>query len=99
MWTQVYSTTSWDAAGLKDWHGTGKYYAYVDGELVFKWTSGGSGTQYRYATRSTQQVTNYGSWSSWGDTSYSNSSTREVQTRTVYRYAYTARKNHFDRRN
>lgn len=86
MWTQVYSTTSWDAAGLKDWHGTGKYYAYVDGQLVFKWTSGGSGTQYRYATRSTQQVANYGSWSSWGDTAYSNSSTREVQTRTVYRY-------------
>jgi len=86
MWTQVYSTTSWDAAGLRDWHGTGKYYAYVDGQLVFKWTSGGSGTQYRYATRSTRQVTNYGSWSSWGDTAYSNSSTREVQTRTVYRY-------------
>lgn len=86
MWTQVYSTTSWDAAGLKDWHGTGKYYTYIDGQLVFKWTSGGSGTQYRYATRSTQQVANYGSWSSWGDTYYSNSSTREVQTRTVYRY-------------
>lgn len=84
--TQVYSTTSWDAAGLKDWHGTGKYYTYIDGQLVFKWTGGGSGTQYRYATRSTKQVPNYGSWSSWGDTAYSNSSTREVQTRKVYRY-------------
>ena len=84
--TVVYSTTSWDAAGLSDWYGTGKYYAYVDGQLVFKWTSGGSGTQYRYCTRSTQQVVNYGSWSEWGDTAYYNSSNREVQTRTVYRY-------------
>jgi len=43
-------------------------------------------TQYSYRTRSTQNVTNYGSWSSWGDTAYSNSSTRQVETRTVYRY-------------
>lgn len=86
MWTQIYSTTSWNDAGLKDWHGTGKYYAYVDGQLVFKWTEGGSGTQYRYATRSTQQVKNYGSWSGWGDTAYSNSSSRQVETRKVYRY-------------
>lgn len=86
MWTQVYSTTSWDSAGLKDWHGTGKYYAYVDGQLVFKWTDGGSGTQYRYASRSTEEVKVYSDWSSWGDTTISASGTREVNERTVYRY-------------
>lgn len=86
MFRKVYSTTSWNSAGLKDWHGTGKSYAYVDGQLVFKWTSGGSGTQYRYATRSIQQVANYGSWSNWGDTTYSNTATRQVETRKVYRY-------------
>ena len=85
-WHEVWSTTSWDQAGLKDWHGTGKYYTYIDGELVFKWPEGGSRTQYRYATRSTQEVANYGNWSDWGDTAYSNSSTCQVETRTVYRY-------------
>lgn len=85
-WVEVWSTTSWDNAGLRDWHGTGKYYAYIDGQLVFKWPEGGSHTEYRYATRSIKQVPNYGSWSGWGDTAYSNSSTREVQTQKVYRY-------------
>lgn len=85
-WREVWSTIPWDQAGLKDWHGTGKYYTYINGELVFKWPEGGSATEYRYATRSTQQVANYGSWSSWGDTAYSNSSTRQVETRKVYRY-------------
>ena len=58
----------------------------IDNALVFKWTDGGSKTQYRYAPRALHDVTNYGSWSKWGDTTYSSSSTREVQTRTVYRY-------------
>ena len=85
-WHEVWSTTSWDQAGLKDWHGTGKYYTYIEGQLVFKWQEGGSRTQYRYSTRSTQEVANYGNWSEWDDTDYSNSSSREVQTRTIYRY-------------
>ena len=85
-WTEVYSTTSWDNAGLKDWYGTGKYYTYINGELVFKWSSHGASKQYRYATRSTRQVTEYGNWSSWGDTVYSPSSSVDVQSRTVYRY-------------
>lgn len=83
---EVYSTTSWDSAGLKDWHGTGKYYTYIDGELVFKWTEGGTSTQYRYATRTSKQVANYSVWSSWSDTVYTESSTREVKTQTLYRY-------------
>ncbi len=83
----IWSTVSWDAAGLKDWHGTGKYYTYIDGQLVFKWPEGGSAQQqYRYATRSTKQVTSYSSWSSYSDTVYTASSTREVREQTVYRY-------------
>lgn len=85
-WQAVWSTVSWDDAGLRDWHGTGKYYTYLNGQLVFKWTEGGSRTQYRYAKRSTKQIASYGSWSNWSDTAYSSSSNREVQTRTLYRY-------------
>ena len=43
-------------------------------------------TQYRYRTRSLENVTDYGSWSKWSDTAYSSSSTRDVETRTMYRY-------------
>ena len=46
-------------------------------------------TQYRYRDR-TQTTTYYyerwGSWSSWSDNSYTSSSTRQVETQTVYRY-------------
>lgn len=45
-------TTSWNSAGLKDWHGTGKYYTYsLDGSLWFKWPNGSQKTQYRYRDR------------------------------------------------
>ena len=84
--TEVYSTTSWDEAGLKDWHGTGKAYAYIDGEVVFKWTDGGSGTQYRYATRTMEQSADANRWSDWSDTEYTETSNRQVETRTLYRY-------------
>lgn len=43
-------------------------------------------TQYRYCTRSTYQEPSYGSWSSYSDTYQSSSSTKEVRTRTMYRY-------------
>ena len=86
-WNEVWSTTSWDSANLKEWKGTGKYYTYIDGELVFKWNENGHPReQYRYATRTLNSITNYGSWSSYSDTMYSESSTREVKTRMVYRY-------------
>ena len=50
--TPVWSTTSYAAAGLKDWHGTGRLYAYVDGQLAFKWTDNVYPKwQYRYRTR------------------------------------------------
>ena len=85
-WHVVWSDVSWNNAGLKDWYGTGKYYTYINGELVFKWPEGGSKTQYHYRTRSTYQQAHYGSWSGWSDTAYNSSSSREVETRTVYRY-------------
>lgn len=76
-----------------NFHGTGVNCAdNTDQGRAFAFTSSSSQyyvapiTQYRYRTRSTYQEANYGSWSSWGDTSYSSSSTREIQTRTVYRY-------------
>lgn len=50
-WHEVWSTVSWNEANLRDWHGTGKLYTYLDGELVFKWTEHGSARQqYRYRT-------------------------------------------------
>ena len=63
-----------------------KYYVTANGQKWYISQTTSATTQYRYATRSTKQVANYGSWSSWGDTAYSSSSTREVETRTVYRY-------------
>lgn len=86
-WHAIWSTVSWDDVRFKDWHGTGKYFTYLDGELVFKWSDNGQPkTQYRYATRSLTEVTNYGSWSGWSDTAVSVTASREVQTRTMYRY-------------
>ena len=77
-----------------DFYGTGTYYTDSTGEgRGFAYIYSGSQhyvapiTQYRYRTRSTTQVMdNYGSWSSWSDASCSSSSSREVDTRTVYRY-------------
>jgi len=81
----VWSPISWDNAGLQDWHGTGATYTYIDGQLVFKWW-GETRTQYRYATRSLSNVTNYSGWSEYSDSAVSASASREVTTRIVYRY-------------
>lgn len=46
-------------------------------------------TEYGYQTRSKSYTTKYnswGSWSSWGTTQYSETSTRDVESRTVYSY-------------
>lgn len=85
-WHAVWSTVSWNEANLKDYYGTGKYYTYINGELVYKWTSGGNKNQYRYATRTLYDVVNYGSWSGYSDTVYTASSSRDVSSRVVYRY-------------
>lgn len=51
------------------------------------WFYKGSKTQYRYRTRTaTYYFEKWGSWSNWGTTKYTSSNTRDVQTRTAYRY-------------
>ena len=86
-WNQFFFPYSWDTVGLRNWHGTGKYYVVIDGQRYFKWNDNGQPRpQYRYSTRTTKQVAKYGNWSNWSDSVYSNSSTREVEIRTVYRY-------------
>lgn len=92
-WHSTWSTVSWDDAGLKDWHGTGKYYttSLGDGQRWFQWTGPENpATQYRYRDRS--QITTYfywrwGSWSSWTEAAYSPSDTRQVETKVLYRTA------------
>ena len=86
--TVVWLETPWSDAVHYRPHGTdtGKYAVHINGLTYWTWTDGSAKTQYRYRTRSTYQTPNYGSWSGWGDTSYSSSSSREVETRTAYRY-------------
>ena len=51
-WHQIWSEIPWDEANLQDWHRTGKYNTYIDGELVFKWDDNGQPkTQYRCRTK------------------------------------------------
>lgn len=91
---QIWSEISPDAVGYSDFHGTGDFAVTLNGETWYvdngtNWSERynfNSDTQYRYATRTTYPVPIPGNWSNWGDTYYSNSSSREVRTRTVYRY-------------
>ena len=83
-YVEVYSTTSY--SGVQDFHGTGKHYAYVDGQLVFR-HSNGEVTQYRSRTRQIETVYSYyryTDWTDWGD-EY-NASNDTLEERTVYRY-------------
>ena len=83
-WHVVWSTTSWSNA--TDPHGTGHPFIGSPPNALFVYTDGGSKTQYRYRTRTLDDVTTYSDWSSYSDTYQSSSSTKEVRTRTVYRY-------------
>ena len=85
-WRQFWLPGSWDAAGFKEWYGTGKYYTTIDGQIYFKWSSQSAYTQYRYRTRSLQDVVTYSAWSAYSDTKRTATSTRDVRTRTMYRY-------------
>ena len=80
----VWSTTPWSQA--TDPEKTGHAHIGSKPNYLFVWSDCGTATQYRYRTRSLQNVTNYGSWSGWSTSAVSSSSTRDVQTRTVYRY-------------
>ena len=88
LWNEVWSPVSWDNALLRDWHGTGHTFTYIDSQLVFKWSDGNGDPrpQYRYATRTIEKVTEYGSWSNYSDQVVTESDTRQVRTRTLYRY-------------
>ncbi|MDD5901817.1 MAG: serine/threonine-protein kinase [Oscillospiraceae bacterium] len=85
---EVWGTTPQSQMNWQDWHGTGHTYAYYNGERVFRniHRPNASKTQYRYATRTISDVTTYSDWSSYSDTYQSSSSTKEVRTRTMYRY-------------
>ena len=84
---QFYSRISWDNADLRDFHGTGKYFSYMPtGELVFKHNEGGTRMEYRYATRTLNDVKSYSAWSEYSDSAITASTTREVRTRVLYRY-------------
>lgn len=86
-WHEIWSPISWSNAGLRDWYGTGHYYTYINGELVFQWLdNGGPTTQYRCRTRSTTSTPTYSSWTDWSDTPKTASSTLEVETQKVYHY-------------
>ena len=81
-----YLPVDWNQA--QDWHGTGAYYANIDGVRWFKWGDGGTQTQYRYRTRS--QVTTYTyerwtDWSDWSNTMITGNDYRKVETRYTYR--------------
>ena len=85
---EVWGTIPQSQMGFQDWHGTGHTYAYYNGELVFRniHTPNASATEYRYRTRSTESVPSYSSWSDYSDTYQSSSSSKEVRTRTLYRW-------------
>lgn len=90
-WVEMWSDTPWSNAGLKEFHGTGKYYTdSLSGGRWFQWNDNGTPrTGYRYRTRSKTVQYKYEKWSSWSDwqdTAMPSSSTREIETRTVYRY-------------
>lgn len=83
----LFTTVAFANAGLKDCGGTGKYYTdNFAGGRWYQWQ--GPYTGYRYQDRS-KTVTYYyykwNNWSAWSDTEYTSDSTRQVQTRTVYR--------------
>ena len=78
------------SAGIQNWEGTGRimdggtpksrWFFWKDASQGYP--NGRSETGYRYATR----TKSWGAWTSWSDTAVTGSSTRNVQTRTVYRY-------------
>ena len=88
----VWLTVSPDDANLKDFYGTGKYYATIDGQVVFKHSSPESKTQYRSSTRAketTYHFYQWSNWTAWGTDKITETSDVKVETRTLYRYEDT----------
>ena len=88
-WVEAWFPTSWSAAGVYEFHGTGKYATdNLSGGRWFKWDNS-TCTGYRSRTRS--KTVNYSyykwsDWSSWGDDVQTGNDNKKVETRTVYRY-------------
>lgn len=87
---QVWLTTPWTSA--EDTYGTGKKVlnTSTDGR-VFTWNEGGSARSgYRTKTRTVTYTfykwSDYGSWSAWSDSAYTNSESRQVETRKMVQY-------------
>ncbi|MBR7188999.1 MAG: hypothetical protein IKD53_10645, partial [Clostridia bacterium] len=86
---QVTWLTTTPSQGTQNWLGTGRIMTgSASNNRWFLWTDSGnypngcSETGYRYATR----TKSWGTWSSWSDTVATASGSRNVETRTVYRY-------------
>ena len=83
-------------SNAKDFHGTGVYYTdSTDEGRAFAYISSSSPyyiapvTQYRYRTRSqiwTYYFYRWTGWSNWSDEKVTATSSRNVETRTLYRY-------------
>ncbi len=85
-YVQIDSTIPYSSAGLKDFHGTGRNYTYIDGQLVFQHRDG-SKTQYRSRTRELETVYRYYRYTEWSDWSEEcNAPNAMAEERTVYRY-------------
>lgn len=78
-WTSVFYYSDDTSGSTLDGRSNGRTY---DGNHY--WYTGEKPTVYRYRTRTFTYA--WGSWSSWQDSSVTESSTREVETRTVYRF-------------
>lgn len=85
-YVQIDSTVPYSSAGLQEFHGTGRYYTYLDGQLVFQHRDG-SKTQYRSRTREVETVYKYYRYTDWSDWSEEcNAPNAMAEERTVYRY-------------
>ena len=85
-YVQIDSTVSYVSAGVKDFHGTGRNYTYLDGQLVFQHRDG-SKTQYRSRTKELETVYRYYRYTDWAEWSEEcSASDAMTEERTVYRY-------------
>lgn len=92
-WHEYYSATPYSST--VDYHGTSRYYVYAEEGLSFCVRDSSNSyyrppvTQYRYQSRSkvyTYYYYKWSDWSAWTTTEQTASDTREVQSKTQYRY-------------
>ena len=96
-WNECWSNVSWDSAGLREFYGTGRFYTTkvsdpgLGGGIWFKYPDHPGTNGYRYRTRTKTEIKTYtfykwSNFSAWSDTAVTASNSRQVETRTVYRY-------------